>query len=75
MLQPLVATHFRVLCNGCSYASAEVCCRRDTGQEAAKIAIERLRQGGWHVDGLGTVREKWYSAESTVMRSRGPRAG
>ena len=60
MLQPLVATHFRVLCSGCSYASAEVCCQRDTGKEAAKIAIEKLRLSGWHVDGLGTVREKWF---------------
>lgn len=60
LLQPLAATHFRVLCQAFLYASAEVCCRRDTGAEAVRVAIEKLRKAGWHVDGLGTPRERWY---------------
>jgi hypothetical protein len=56
------ATHYRATCDACrdGYESAEVCCKRDSGNAAKTLAVEKLRDAGWHVDGLGTERERWY---------------
>ena len=55
------ATHVRVSCDRCGpYQTAEVCCRRDSGSEGKKIAVEKLRKAGWHVSGLNGPRERWF---------------
>ena len=51
--------HFRATCGACR-SDAEVCAKRLDGEGAKRVAVERLRGAGWHVDGLGTDREKWF---------------
>jgi hypothetical protein len=52
-------THFRATCANCK-ADTEVCSRRLDGEGALNMAIDKLRKAGWHVDGRGTDRERWY---------------
>lgn len=54
------ATHFRASCSSCRYQSAEICCRRDSGAEGKRVAVEKLRKAGWHPDALNTPRERWF---------------
>jgi hypothetical protein len=59
-LTPKAGQHYLVVCAACTYASAEFCGKRDTPAVACGKAIEAFRKAGWHVDALGSVREKWY---------------
>jgi hypothetical protein len=55
--------HYVATCDACANTypqKSEVCCRRDTGAEARENAIAKFRGIGWHVDGLGTTRERWF---------------
>jgi hypothetical protein len=42
--------HVRVACDNCRVADAEVCCLRETGNAARKLAVEKLKRAGWHHD-------------------------
>jgi hypothetical protein len=59
-LQEKAGTHYAVRCDSCRYSNVEVCAKRDSGAEGKRIAVEKLRNAGWHVDGLGSPREKWF---------------
>jgi hypothetical protein len=55
--------HMQVTCDGCQgrYPTlAEVCCKRLMGNEAKTAAADKFMRAGWHVDGAGTPRERWY---------------
>lgn len=57
------AVHFRVGCDGCKGTypqTAELCSKREEPGRAKAIAIEKFRASGWHVDGLGSARERWF---------------
>lgn len=51
--------HFTAFCSNCR-TSQEVCARRLDGEGAKRRAVEIFRKAGWHVDGLGTPRERWF---------------
>jgi hypothetical protein len=59
---PITAEHLRAYCANCR-VSAELCVQRKQGADAQRFAAERLRKAGWHVDGAGTPRERWYCAK------------
>lgn len=42
--------HVRVQCDNCRVADAEVCCLREVGNAARKLAVEKFKRAGWHHD-------------------------
>jgi hypothetical protein len=48
-LQQVDGVHVRVTCSACR-ATAELCCHRDPFVAARRIAVERFRRAGWHLD-------------------------
>ena len=52
--------HFKATCGACRVTDAEVCAKGLDGEGARRLAVAQLRKAGWHVDGLGTDRERWY---------------
>ena len=59
-LMPVHGQHYRVVCAACVFANAEFCGKRDSTHVACQKAIAAFRKVGWHVDGLGTPRERWF---------------
>jgi hypothetical protein len=64
---PLVAKagqHFEAICEDCpiykrASKTAEVCCKRESGEQARRLAITKLETAGWYRLNAGTPGERW----------------
>jgi hypothetical protein len=49
-LKLVEAAHFRVTCDSCGVATAELCPRRDPPLKARAAAVAKFKSAGWHND-------------------------